>query len=145
MANLAEFERLNTKRALLTDDEYFRWVYLNPDLTAETKQRFNNKRKKDIKQREQNLKTQAQVENRLSALESVAKGGVSVAKKLAYAKTPKPGEKQTKASSSKPLVDSSKVTKRRTRGKPPKPTQVQSARKLSRKSSSSSFGTWFGK
>ena len=143
MANLAEFERLDNKRDLLTDDEYFRWVYLHPEWTAETKQRFTNNRRKEIRARE--TQVQKDITNRLSQLSNVAKGSVSVAKKLAYAKTPVPEEKQTRASSSKPLVDSSKVTKRRTRGKPPKPTQVQSARKLSRKSSSSSFGTWFGK
>ena len=146
MANLAEFERLDNKKALLTDDEYFRWVYLHPELTAEMKQRFNNKRKKEIKQREQNLETQTQVESRLSKLEKERmKGNVSVAKKLVYAKTPKTAEKQRRASSSKPLANDSKVTKRRTKGKPPKPSQVQSARKVSRKSSSSSFGRWFGK
>ena len=123
MANLAEFERLDNKRDLLPDDEYFRWVYLHPEWTAETKQRFTNKRRKEIRARE--TQVQKDISSRLSQLSNVAKGGVSVAKKLAYVKNPLP-ENQRRASSSKPLVDSSKVTKRRTRGKPPKPTQVQS-------------------
>ena len=146
MANLAEFERLDNKRALLTDDEYFRWVYLHPELSAQKKQRFTNKRKKEIKEREQNMETQSHLTSRLSKLEKQRMtGGVTVSKKLAYAKTPKSSEKQRRASSSKPLVDDSKVTKRRTKGKPPVPSKAQSARKISRKSSSSSFGTWFGK
>ena len=50
MANLAEFERLDNRRDLLRDDEYFRWVFLHPEWNAETKQRFTNRQKKDINQ-----------------------------------------------------------------------------------------------
>ena len=50
MANLAEFERLDNRRDLLSDDEYFRWVFLHPEWNAETKQRFTNRQKKDINQ-----------------------------------------------------------------------------------------------
>ena len=46
MMNSAEFERLDNRMHLLTDDEYFRWVYLHPNWTAEMKQCFTNKQKR---------------------------------------------------------------------------------------------------
>ena len=42
LANLAEFERLDNRKDVLTDDEYFRWVHLHPEWSAEVKHRFNN-------------------------------------------------------------------------------------------------------
>ena len=70
MANLAEFKRLDNKRDLLTDDEYFGWVYLHPEWTAETKQRFTNKRRKEIRARE--TQVQKDITIRLSNLSNVA-------------------------------------------------------------------------
>ena len=132
LAHLQEFERIDNRRDLLTDDEYFRWVHLHPQYTKVQKKKFTTQRHQYIKSRKEGDKMQQNFNARLANL-------ARVDTKMAYAKG---AVSQSKASASTLLVAAAEMTIRRNRGTPPKAAQVTSAKKITKTLSATSFGTW---
>jgi len=137
LAELAEFEQLDNLHHMstLSDDDYFRWVFLHPQWTFQQKTRATNQRKAEIRARKKAEKAEQAQDNLQSTKDMVSSLMSSAANVVTKAR---------RASSSHPIVNASKVTVRR-KGKlsrPPRVSSVASTSKLKKTTSHASFGSW---
>ena len=136
-AELAEFEQLDNHQHItaLSDEDYFRWVFLHPQWTFQQKQRATNQRKAEIRARKKAAKAE-QAQDSLQSTKDMVSSLMSSASNIVT--------KARRASSSHPIVNASKVTVRR-KGKltrPPRVSSVASTSKLKKTTSQMSFGSW---
>ena len=122
----------------LNDDQYFRWVYLHPQYSVREKNKYTNQRKNEIKVRKQEEKAQSKFEATKDLVSSLMSSASNAASNVVT--------HARRASSSKPIVNASKVTVQRRgksgAGKPPKITAVASASNLKRTTSEKTFTSW---
>ena len=134
VAELAEFEQLDNLQHVtaLSDEDYFRWVFLHPQWTFQQKTRATNQRKAEIRARKKAEKAQDNLQSTKDMVSSLMSSASNIVTKA------------RRASSSHPIVNASKVTVRR-KGKlsrPPRVSSVASTSKLKKTTSHSSFGSW---
>ena len=134
MAELKEFEDLDNINHItgLSDEDYFRWVFLHPQWTFQQKTRATNQRKAEIRARKKAEKAQDNLQSTKDMVSSLMSSASNIVTKA------------RRASSSHPIVNAAKVTVRRKgkAGKPPKITSVASTSKLKKTTSQMSFGSW---
>jgi len=133
-AELAEFEQLDNMNhvSTLSDEDYFRWVFLHPQWTLRQKTKATNDRKAEIRARKKAEKEQDALQSTKDMVSSLMASASNVVTKA------------RRASSSHPIVNAAKVTVRR-KGKltrPPRVSSVASTSKLNKTKSQSSFGSW---
>ena len=133
-AELAEFEQLDNINhvSTLSDEDYFRWVFLHPQWTLRQKTKATNDRKAEIKARKKAEKERDALQSTKDIVSSLMSSASNVVTKA------------RRASSSHPIVNAAKVTVRR-KGKitrPPRVSSVASTSKLKKTTSQMSFGSW---